>query len=189
MRIFSQNIINYNIPIPENSILRINLAWVNSFDDLKEILKKHSNSNIFLDLPIGRTKPPNNKYTFEDLISILKINKNILYFAISNVNSPNDIQKFIEKIPKHVSIVPKIESPDGVKNIKEITSLLGNEKIIMLDHDDLYSNLIKRNEKPEKFKEYVAILSDFCQKNKVTMLRTIGVIFSDEETRSTQYVK
>jgi len=189
MKIFSQNIINYDIPIPENSILRINLAWVNSLNYLEEILKKHSTSSIFLDLPIDRTKPPNNKYTFEDLTRILEINKNIQYFAISNVNSPTDIQKFIERIPKHVSLVPKIESPEGVKNIKEITSLLGNNKIIMLDHDDLYSNLIKNNEKPEKFKEYMTILSDFCKKNEVVMLRTIGVIFSDEETRTTQYMK
>ena len=189
MRIFSQNILNYGIPVPENSILRINLAWINSIYDLEIILKKYTNSNIFLDFPIGRTKPPNNKYSLEDLITILTNNKNIKYFAISNVNSLNDLKFFIKVIPKHVSLVPKIESPEGVKNIKEITSLLGDEKIIMLDHDDLYSNLIKGNEKPEKFKEYIAALSDFCQKNKVIMLRTIGVIFSDDETRTTQYIQ
>ena len=189
MRIFSQNILNYDIPVPENSILRINLAWINSIYDLEIILKKYTNSNIFLDFPIGRTKPPNNKYSLEDLITILTNNKNITYFAISNVNSLNDLKKFIEVIPKHVSLVPKIESPKGVKNIKEITSLLGDEKIIMLDHDDLYSNLIKGNEKPEKFKEYISNLSNFCQKNNVLMLRTIGVIFSDDETRVTQYSK
>ncbi len=189
MRIFSQNIINYDIPIPKNSILRINLAWINSISELEIILKKNINSEIFLDLPIGRTKPPNNKYSFDDLVVILSNNKNIKYFAISNVNSSNDIKKFIEKIPKHVSIVPKIENPEGVKNIKEITSILGDKKIIMLDHDDLFSNLLKQNEKPEKFKEYISDLVNFCQENNVIMLRTIGVIFSDEETRLTQYSK
>ena len=59
----------------------------------------------------------------------------------------------------------------------------------MLDHDDLYSNLIKKNEEPEKFKEYISNLTNFCQKNNIIMLRTIGVIFSDEETRITQYSK
>lgn len=189
MRIFSQNIINYDIPIPENSILRINLAWINSIDELKLILNKNSNSEIFLDLPVGRTKPPNNKYSFDDLITIILNHQNIRYFAISNVNSSDDIKKFIEKLPKHVSLVPKIESPVGVNNIKEITSILGDKKIIMLDHDDLYSNLLKNNEKPEKFKEYVGNLTNFCQANNVIMLRTIGVIFSDEETRLTQYSK
>ena len=189
MRIFSQNIINYNITIPEKSILRINLAWINSINDLEEILKKHIKSEIFLDLPIGRTKPPNNKYSFEDLNIILTNNKNIKYLAISNVNSSKNIHRYIENIPKHVSLVPKIESPESVKNIKEITDMLSNEKIIMLDHDDLYSNLIKKNEKPEKFKEYVNDLTKFCKENNVIMLRTIGVIFSDEETRTTQYMK
>jgi len=189
MRIFSQNIINYGIPIPENSILRINLAWVNSIEDLKIILEKNKDSEIFLDLPVGRTKPPNNKYTFEDIVKIIEENKNIKYFAISNVNSVNNIDKLIGKIPNHVSLVPKIESPEGVKNIQEITNVLGERKIIMLDHDDLFSNLIKKNEKPEKFKEYISNLADFCQKNNVIMLRTIGVIFSDEETRITQYSK
>ena len=189
MRIFSQNIINYGIAIPKDSVLRINLAWVNTLDELNSLLKKHALSKIFLDLPIGRTKLPNNKYSFDDLISILNLNKNILYFAISNVNSPNDLKDFIDKIPEHVSIVPKIESPDGVLNIKDITNMLGSEKIIMLDHDDLFSNLIKRNETPEKFKEYISTLVTFCEKNNVTMLRTIGVIFSDEEKRITQYMK
>jgi citrate lyase beta subunit len=189
MRIFLQNIINYGIPIPKNSILRINLAWINSIEELEIILQKNNNSEIFLDLPVGRTKPPNNKYSFDDIVIILKKNDNIRYFAISNVNSADNIRELIEKIPKHVSLVPKIESPDGVKNIEEITKLLGDKKIIMLDHDDLYSNLIKKNEEPEKFKEYILNLTNFCQKNNIIMLRTIGVIFSDEETRITQYSK
>ena len=189
MRIFSQNIINYSIPIPENSILRINLAWVNSIEDLKKILEKNKNAEIFLDLPVGRTKPPNNKYSFEDIVKIIEENNNIKYFAISNVNSVNDINKLIKKIPNDVSLVPKIESPEGVKNIEEITKILGERKIIMLDHDDLFSNLTKKGEKPEKFKEYISELTKFSQKNDVVLLRTIGVIFSDEETRVTQYSK
>jgi|TARA_B110000467_G_scaffold63794_1_gene58191 citrate lyase beta subunit len=189
MRIFSQNLTNYNIPLPDDSIFRINLAWVNTLDELKSLLKKHENNKIFLDLPIGRTKPPNNRYSLEDITAILILNKNIKYFAISNVNSSDDLKKIIEKIPDHVSIVPKIESPEGVLNIKNITDVLGKEKIIMLDHDDLYSNLIKKNENPEKFKEYIFNLTEFCQKNDVIMLRTIGVVFSDDEKRITQYMK
>ena len=189
MRIFSQNLTNYNIPVPENSIFRINLAWVNTLDELRTLLKKHEKSEIFMDLPIGRTKPPNNKYSFNDIIDILNENKNIKYFAISNVNSSKDLEKFINKIPNHVSLVPKIESPEGVTNIKNITNMLGEKKIIMLDHDDLFSNMIKKNENAEKFKDYIMDLTEFCKTNNVTMLRTIGVVFSDEETRTTQYMK
>ena len=78
MRIFSQNLTNYNIPLPENSIFRINLAWVNTLEELKTLLIKHEKSEIFMDLPIGRTKPPNNKYSFNDLINIL--NENNSYY-------------------------------------------------------------------------------------------------------------
>ena len=189
MRIFSQNLMNYSLPIPENSILRINLALVNSLDELNHLLKKHQHSKIFLDLPVGRTKPPNNKYSLYDLLTILRSHNNIKFFAISNVNSANDLKKFIDKIPKHVSLVPKIESPEGISNIKEITDILNDEKIIMLDHDDLFSNLIKKNENVETFKDYMIDLKNFCDKNNIMMLRTIGVIFSDEETRTTQYIK
>ena len=59
----------------------------------------------------------------------------------------------------------------------------------MLDHDDLYSNLIKNNEPSSKFTEYIDKLKEFCDENNVTLLRTIGVIFSDEEKRTTQYIK
>jgi len=189
MRIFSQNLMNYNIPIPEGSIFRINLAWINTLDELKTILKKYEHSKIFMDLPIGRTKPPNNKYSFDDLMPILNSNKNIQYFAISNVNSSQDLNFFIDKIPKHVTLVPKIESPEGILNIKDTTDALGIEKVIMLDHDDLFSNLLKKKENPEKFKYYITCLTDFCQKNNVVLLRTIGVVFSDEEKRDTQYIK
>ena len=141
-------------------------------------------------MPIGRTKPPHNSYTFDELIPILEKNLNVKYLAISNVNSSNDIENFVSLVPKHVEIVPKIESPDGIANIADITNFMPySNKVIMLDHDDLYSNLIKQNEKPEKFKGYINDLAEFCKENNITMLRTIGVIFSDEETRVTQYSK
>ena len=39
------------------------------------ILNKNINSNIFIDLPISRTKPPDKKYSFDDSILILTNNK------------------------------------------------------------------------------------------------------------------
>ena len=35
----------------------------------------------------------------------------------------------------------------------------------MLDHDDLYSNLIKNNESSSKFTEYITTLKEFCEKH------------------------
>ena len=103
MLIVSQNLTNYDIPIPKNAIFRVNLAWCDSIDELKNILKKHSNTKIFLDLPTKRIKPPNNRYTVEDLISIINSNKQIRYLAISNVESSSDLQKYIELLPKNKS--------------------------------------------------------------------------------------
>ena len=63
MIIISQNLTNYDFPIPKDAIFRINLAWISDLDTLEEILEKHKEHKIFLDLPKNRTKPPNNKYS------------------------------------------------------------------------------------------------------------------------------
>ena len=189
MLIVSQNLTNYDIPIPKNAIFRVNLAWCNSIDELKLILKKHSDFKIFLDLPIGRIKPPNNRYSIEDLIPIINSNKQIHYLAISNVESSSDLQKYFELLPKNVTIIPKIESSKAIENLQNIASILpGPEKIFMLDHDDLFSNILKKNETESKFKEYIKMLIKFCDKNNIKLLRTVGVVFNDEEKRVSQYV-
>ena len=187
MRIYSQNLLLHGISVPDDAVLRINLAWVNHIDELKTILEKYTNYDIFLDLPIGRIKPPNNIYLFSDLLPIINQHENIRYFAISNVNGPEDLEPYISEIPDHTNLVPKIESLQGLNNIKEICERLSEKKIVMLDHDDLYSNLTKLD-KSSKFKEYVNSLIEFCSKNNIELLRTIGVIFSGEDKRSTQYV-
>ena len=190
MRIISQNVTNYNIPVSDDYIFRINLAWCDSLSELELILKKNENHKIFLDLPINRIKPPANKYTLEELFPIIEKNTQIKYFAISNVESGDDILEYIEKLPESLVIVPKIESPSAVKNIEDIVMAMKNpEKVVMLDHDDLFSNLVKKQESPNNFKDYIKELNDYCQKNNILLLRTIGVIFSDEEKRTTQYMK
>ena len=189
MLIASQNLTNYGVPIPENTIYRINLAWTNTLDELKNLLEKHNKHDIFIDLPIHRTKPPNNKYSLEDIIPIFRLNPNVKYLAISNVESSDDLKKYLELLPESITVVPKIESPTGVNNIAEImNSIPSNEKVAMLDHDDLYSSILKKNEPSEKFVDYINKLVEYCSKNKIILLRTIGVIFSDEEKRITEYV-
>lgn len=189
MIIVSQNAKNYDIPFPEDAIFRINLAWVNSLNELKELLIKNNEQKIFLDLPVGRIKPPNNKYSLEELIPVINSYQNIKYFAISNIESKNSLEPFTKIIPKEITIVPKIESPQGVNNIDEIVnSLNSSEKVIMLDHDDLYSNILKSKENVSSFQTYVSNLKNYCHENNVILLRTIGVIFSDEEKRVTEYI-
>ena len=189
MLIISQNASNYGIPLPSNAIYRINLAWINNIQEFEELLKKHKNHKIFLDLPINRVKPPNNKYSLNDISQILKSYNNIKYFAISNVNSSKDLEHYIQFVPNNIILVPKIESPEGVNNVSEIVQTIpGQEKILMLDHDDLFFALTKLNESPDKFKDYINELVEFCKENNIILLRTIGVIFSDEEKRVTEYM-
>tara|TARA_B100000029_G_C17405253_1_gene898619 strand:- start:101 stop:673 length:573 start_codon:yes stop_codon:yes gene_type:complete len=190
MLIISQNATDYELDFPKDAVLRINLAWCNSLNELESNLKKHSNYKIFIDLPIGRIKPPNNRYTLDEIIPILKNYKNIKYFAVSNVENDTDLEEFLETVPQNITIVPKIESPEGVKNIDNIVAKLDyNEKFVMLDHDDLFSNIKKNNEEPSMFQVYIKKLIDKCRDNQVGLLRTVGVIFSDDEKRDTQYIK
>ena len=190
LRIISQNIINYGIEVPDNTILRINLAWCSSVKQLRNILEGHKNNSIFIDLPIKRIKPPNNKYTLTDLISVISSYNQIKYFAISNVESANDLEDYIQKIPPNIILVPKIESPIAIQNVSEIVNAIPtDEKILMLDHDDLFSKIIKNNESIDSFQNYIQKLSDYCNSNKIILLRTIGVIFSDEEKRISDYIK
>ena len=175
--------------LPDDTVFRINMAWCDSISEFEQILTQHQNHNFFVDLPIRRVKPPNNKYTIEDLIPIIKSHKNIKYFAISNVESSDDLKKYVQILPNHIIIVPKIESPTAVDNIEDIVNSLLNEKIVMLDHDDLFSSLLKQNKPVSDFKNYIKNLVIFCEKNNVKLLRTIGVVFSDSEKRISQYIK
>ncbi len=96
----------------------------------------------------------------------------------------------MEKLPTRVNVIPKIESPQAINNINDICGELKNEKkIIMLDHDDLFSSIIRNNEDKENFPNYIKKLIDFCSQNNVSLLRTVGVVFSDDEKRVTQYEK
>ena len=190
MLLISQNIESYNIKLPENTVFRINMAWCNSLKELENKLNKNKEMKFFIDLPIGRIKPPNNKYTLDEIIPIIKSNSNIQYFAVSNVESRNDLEPFLKKLPDRIIIVPKIESPTAIENIDEICNELKYEKrIIMLDHDDLFSSIIHSNEDEEKFQQYMKKLVDYCENNDISLLRTVGVVFSDDEKRITQYKK
>lgn len=190
MLLISQNIGSYNIKLPENTVFRINMAWCNSLKELENKLNKNKEMKFFIDLPIGRIKPPNNKYTLDEIIPIIKSNSNIQYFAVSNVESRNDLEPFLKKLPDRIIIVPKIESPTAIENIDEICNELKYEKrIIMLDHDDLFSSIIHSNEDEEKFQQYIKKLVDYCENNNISLLRTVGVVFSDDEKRITQYKK
>ena len=190
MLLVSQNAGNYDIILPNDAIFRINLAWCNTINELEEKLSSNKKSDFFIDLPVGRIKPPNNRYTLDDMIPIIKTHSNVKFFAVSNVESKNDLIEFLEKLPNSVNIVPKIESPNAVQNIDEICNALKTDKkIVMLDHDDLFSSIIRNKENKDSFQDYIKKLVNYCQENNIELLRTVGVVFSDDEKRITQYEK
>ena len=176
MLIVSQNLTNYEMDIPQDAVFRVNLAWINNLKELEVILGKHRSHKIFLDLPTNRTKPPNNKYGIDELIPIIKSNQNIRYFSVSNINSVDDLEMYFDIIPKHIVLIPKIESVEGVSNIKQITDALGTNKIIMFDHDDLYSSIIKSKQSISKFLEYFNKLVEYCKNNNIIFLY---ILFND----------
>ena len=190
MLLVSQNAENYDIVLPNNAVFRINLAWCNTINELEEKLSSNKKSDFFIDLPVGRIKPPNNRYTLDDMIPIIKAHSNVKFFAVSNVESKNDLIEFLEKLPTSVNIVPKIESPVAVQNIDEICNALKTDKkIVMLDHDDLFSSIIRNKDNKDSFQNHIKKLVDYCQENNIELLRTVGVVFSDDEKRITQYEK
>ena len=67
---------------PKDTVLRINMAWMESLSSLEEMLDKFD-KDVFLDLPTGRQKPPNYRYEMKDLKEIIEKYSIIKYFAIS----------------------------------------------------------------------------------------------------------
>ena len=179
MLLISQNLMNYEMEFPDDVVLRINMAWVDNIKKFKETLDRYD-LDFFIDFPSGRIKPPNNRYTIDQLVPIIKAYKNIKFLAISNVETPEEIDKYSAYFDNRPQIVPKIETIKGVKNIANICSSLSTGDYLMLDHDDLFTNVIKNNLDTEAFIKLVDNLVSFCDSSKLNLLRTRGVIFSEK---------
>jgi len=184
--VVSQNLLKYNIDIPLDAVLRVNLAWHKDLDSVKELLEEYEAYRIFLDVPIGRKKPPNFEHSFKDIIELIENFSNIEYVAISNVESARNVKYFQRDIfiaEFDIKIVPKIETYVGVENSDEIIDALNyHPTVLMLDHQDLYSDLVRLN-KEKYYLSTVNVLMAVCAKKNAQLLRTIGVIFSTEEIK------
>ena len=165
--------------MPDHYVIRVNLAWTFSLEDLVENLNSHPN-DFFIDIPCGRSKPPSNRYSMEKLHPIFTEHANVKYLAISNVEKSSHLENY-QIFGASPILVPKIESIAGVENIDEIMSGVKTEKIIMIDHDDLHTSLINNGVSPSKlYTDYVDPLLEYCKTNDIKALRTRGIIFSDE---------
>ena len=178
MLLISRHLMQYGI-VPLDAVIRINLAWEQSLRQLSQHLMD-INHDVFLDVPCGRKKPPHNTYDKQDVADVVRNHQKIRYVAISQVEQKEDIQWWLENLPPYVSVVPKIESTTGCKNILLITQDIA-KPIIMLDHDDLFQDLCSLGQAEELYTSWVNPLIDTCKKHHIEILRTVGVVFVTED--------
>ena len=179
MILISRHLTEYGL-VPANAVVRINLAWEASAEQLGNHLLQIENP-VFLDVPVGRIKPPLYRWNPGDVVEMVSLYENIRYVGVSNVGEPDDLMFWIVKLPKRVTIVPKIESVWACRNFRQIEQVLGPPKTVMLDHDDLFHDMIRRGEPPgDLYVKYVDEMADFCRREGISLLRTAGVVFSNE---------
>jgi citrate lyase beta subunit len=162
--IISNNIIN-ELNVPSDTIARLNLAWVKSIDEARQILDD-SKFKIYLDFPYSRTKPPKPVLTLDDAIELSKHDK-VLYLAVSNAEDIKVLKDIMSKIGE-VELIPKIETEKGVNNLGEIIKL--GIKKVMLDKEDLYVDV---GTDSDKFNDLVNRVREY----NIKILELKGVIF------------
>lgn len=176
--IVSQNLAKSGMQLPNHTILRVNLAWHKDLDSVKEMLEEHKASDIFMDIPIGRKKPPNHNHDIDNIAALANAAKNVKYVAISNVEDPESVRYYCKKFK--AKIVPKIETLKGTERLADILDALNYKpQMIMLDHEDLFSNLVHLK-KEHHYLDIVNELVRTCISQGVHLLRVKGIIFSDD---------
>lgn len=179
MLVISQHARLLNIPFPKHVVFRVNVAWIKTRKELFDLLKSLKN-DVFLDFPEGRTKPPKPVLNFNDLIESMMKFRNIKYFAITDVKNADIIRKMRTVVPKRMRLVPKIESRTGIENLENIFGQMrNNEKYIMLDKEDLYTDL--KNNK-ELFEKYIKLVEEKSYKKNIKVLELQGVIFAPNDS-------
>ena len=129
--IISNNLLG-KLPVPDDAIIRVNLAWIKTLKEAKNIIK-NSKHDIYLDYPSGRTKPPTPTLDIKDALELAK-DKKVKYFALSNAEDLAVLENIKNQL--NAIFVPKIETFEGVMNIPEMIEM-GIDHI-MLDKEDLY---------------------------------------------------
>lgn len=179
MLLISRHLTEYNV-VPSGAVVRVNLAWEESLEQLKRHLSELTH-HVFLDVPAGRIKPPVCQWEQREIVAVAKQYECVRYIGVSNVREPDDFMYYAVKTPARVAVVPKIESVWACRNIRQIEQALPPPKTVMLDHDDLFHDMIRNGEPPGNlYVKYVDPLVDFCRREGMRLLRTAGVVFSDK---------
>ena len=173
MILISNNIQKY-MDLPKDSVIRINMAWIKTIEELNELLYFNFDKKIFLDYPQGRTKPPVPLLLLQDAYNTIYRFGNIKYFAVSNIEDVENVLNIKNKLPKTVEFVPKIETLNGINNLKNLINKC-EIKYIMLDKEDLYIDIKKDN---DKFFNCIESIRNICKELNVKLLELEGVIFT-----------
>lgn len=172
MKLLSNNL-RGKIEFPKGAVVRVNSAWVSSEKELEKILRENADSQVFLDFPSGRTKPPKPVLTLTQLIHAANTHENIKYFAVSNAEDGDYLHVIRNLLEKRVSLVPKIETLQGVRNI-DIIARWSKCRVVMLDREDLYLDC-KADTK--KYENSMGILKDKCSELGIKVIELKGVYF------------
>lgn len=160
------------IEFPSKHIVRVNSAWVKNEKDLYKILEENYSSDVFLDFPSGRTKPPKPTLTLMQLLNAIRLYKNIKYFAVSNAEDEEQLEN-IKNLIGDVQLVPKIETLGGVRKIEKVLRS-SKCKMIMADLDDLW---VDTKADTKIFENAVGVLMNKCSELGIKVLRLKGVVF------------
>lgn len=157
----------------KNCIIRMNLAWFKTTKDIKKELRKYK--TVFVDIPDNRRKPPKRVVSKETLV-LIKTQKQIKFIGVSNCN----IDKLIENHNIfNKQIVPKIEEANGIKDIQKICKFLlknyKKDRLVMIDHEDMYENLKTAEEVVKSIKKIYTT----CKKYKCIPIIVSGVVFDE----------
>ena len=163
----------------ENTVARINLAWCKNETELIDKIRVLSAADypIVLDFPRGRRKPPLTNFDLKTIYVLLQVFPKIQYFALSNVESPDDLKPIRQEFKNRkikTRLLPKIETVKAFENLKGIATYA--DDIWMVDHTDLYADLSKTDQGAE-LPKYLERLSIFCKQYRIKLFREQGVIF------------
>lgn len=155
------------MPMSDDTIIRINLAWIGSYKEAEEIISSSEHS-IYLDYPDGRKKPPRGVLSLTEAIELSKLPQ-VKYFAVSNCEDIEKITGIMNQLDG-VEFVPKIETTVGVANMGDMIE--AGIKTFMLDKEDLYTDVKCDTDR------FTALVEEARSYNNVAkVLELKGVIF------------
>lgn len=173
MLLISNNADSLGVDYPENAVIRINTAWVNTVDSLRNELVRLKDREIYLDYPIGRSKPPCPQMSWSDILLIANEFDNVKYFAWSNAENADDLEFARMKLVDRIKLVPKIETLIGVLHLDEIVKAAKTD-LIMLDKEDLYV----ASKSAEIYSHFLEYVRKKTKELNIEMIELKGIIFS-----------